>query len=81
MNFPESPIRAAVTRARIERVMAGLPALPNDRLEAIEATLFEAGELRAACSKCGHLYRPYLERCTTCRRKETAQGLTRPHGV
>ena len=37
-----------------------LSALPDDRLEAIEATLFEAGELRAACGKCGHLYRPYL---------------------
>ena len=68
MSFPESPIRAAVTRSRIDRVMAALSALPDDRLEAIEATLFEAGELRAACSKCGHLYRPYLERCATCRR-------------
>ena len=68
MSFPESPIRAAVTRARIDRVMAALSALPDDRLEAIEATLFEAGELRAACGKCGHLYRPYLERCATCRR-------------
>ena len=68
MNFPESPIRAAVTRARIDRVMAALTALPEDRLEAIEATLFEAGDLRAVCSKCGHLYRPYLERCATCRR-------------
>ena len=67
MSSPESPIRAAVTRARIERVMAGLTSLPDERLEAIESTLVEAGELRAACSKCGHLYRPYLERCTTCR--------------
>jgi uncharacterized OB-fold protein len=68
MSFPESPIRAAVTRARIERVIARFPHLPEERLEAIEATLFEVGELHAACSKCGHLYRPYLERCTTCRR-------------
>jgi hypothetical protein len=68
MSFPESSIRAAVTRARIERVIARLPELPADRLEAIEATLFEVGELRAACSGCGYLYRPYLEHCTTCRR-------------
>ena len=67
MNFPESPIRAAVTRARIERVIARLPELSEERLEGIEATLFEAGELRATCRACGQLYRPYLERCATCR--------------
>ena len=68
MTFPPSPIHAAVTRARIERVIARLPELSEERAEAVEATLFEFGELRAACSACGHLYRPYLERCTTCRR-------------
>jgi uncharacterized OB-fold protein len=68
MSFPVSPIRAAVTRARIERVIARLPELSDETLEAIEATLFEVGELRAACRQCGHLYRPYLERCTTCGR-------------
>jgi uncharacterized OB-fold protein len=72
MSFPESPIRAAVTRARIERVIARLPELSDETLEAIEATLFEVGELRAACRECGHLYRPYLERCTTCGRNSVA---------
>ena len=67
MSQPPSPIQAAVTRARIERVIARLPDLSEERLEGIEATLFEAGELRATCSACGHLYRPYLERCA-CRR-------------
>ena len=68
MSSPESPIRAAVTRARIGRVIAGLPGLSDESMEALEAALFEMGELRAACDKCGHLYRPYLERCTACRR-------------
>ena len=68
MSFQQSPIQAAVTRARIERVIARLPELSEERLEAIEANLFEVGELRAACPGCGHLYRPYLERCPTCRR-------------
>jgi uncharacterized OB-fold protein len=68
MTFPPSPIHAAVTRARIERVIARLPELSEERAEAVEATLFELGELRTACRACGHLYRPYLERCTTCRR-------------
>jgi uncharacterized OB-fold protein len=67
MSFPQSPIQAAVTRARIERVIARLPELSEERLEAIEATLFEFGELRAICGTCGHLYRPYIERCATCR--------------
>jgi uncharacterized OB-fold protein len=67
MTFPPSPIHAAVTRARIERVIARLPELSEERAEALEATLFEFGELRAACRACGHLYRPYLEGCTACR--------------
>jgi hypothetical protein len=67
MSHSQSPIHAAVTRARIERVIARLPGLSEERLEGIEATLFEVGELRAACSACGQLYRPYLERCP-CRR-------------
>ena len=46
MNSPQSPIHAAVTRARIERVIARLPELSEERLEGIEATLFEFGELR-----------------------------------
>jgi uncharacterized OB-fold protein len=68
MGSPESPIRAAVTQARIERVIARLPELSEERLEGIEATLFEIGELRCACCACGQLYRPYLELCPTCRR-------------
>jgi hypothetical protein len=68
MSFPQSPIQAAVTRARIERVIARLPELSEERLEAIEATLFEFAELRATCSACEHLYRPYIERCPSCRR-------------
>jgi uncharacterized OB-fold protein len=67
MSFQTSPIQAAVTRARIERVIARLPELSDERLEAIEATLFELAELRAACNACGHLYRPYLETCKSCR--------------
>lgn len=61
-------IRAAVTRARIERVIARLPEVSEERLDGIEATLFEIGELRATCSGCGLLYRPYLERCGGCGR-------------
>jgi uncharacterized OB-fold protein len=68
MSFPQPAIRAAVTRARIERVIQRLPELSEDRLEAIEATLFELAELRAGCSSCGHLYRPYLEHCSSCRK-------------
>ena len=68
MSFSDTPIQAAVTRARISRVIARLPELSEERLEGIEATLFEFGALRAACSACGQLYRPYLERCPTCRR-------------
>ena len=68
MTFPPSPIRAAVTRARIERVIARLPELSEERLEAVEANLFEVGELRRGCPGCGTLYRPYLERCRSCGR-------------
>ena len=64
----QSPIHAAVTRARIERVIQRLPELSEERLEGIEATLFEIGELRATCNACGQLYRPYIERCPSCRR-------------
>jgi uncharacterized OB-fold protein len=67
MSHSPSPIHAAVTRARIERVIARLPEASEERLEGIEATLFEIGELRAACGRCGALYRPYLERCGTCK--------------
>ncbi len=69
MNTPESPIHAAVTRARIERVIARLPGFSDDRLDGIEATLFEFGQLRQTCDRCGQGYRPYLERCPTCRRR------------
>jgi hypothetical protein len=68
MNSSESPVQAAVTRARISRVIARLPELSDERLEGIEATLFEIGALRATCGACGQLYRPYFEGCATCRR-------------
>jgi uncharacterized OB-fold protein len=68
MNSSDSPIQAAVTRARISRVIARLPELSDEQLECIEENLFEVGALRAACGTCGHLYRPYLERCPACRR-------------
>ena len=68
MSFPQPPIQAALTRARIERVIARLPEISDDRLEGIEANLFEFGELRAECSACGQLYRPYIEQCSACRR-------------
>ena len=67
MSQSQPLIHAAVTRARIERVIARLPELSEERLDGIEATLFEIGDLRATCGVCGHLYRPYLERCTSCR--------------
>jgi hypothetical protein len=69
MNSPQSPIHAAVTRARIERVIARLPELSEELLEGIEATLFEFGDLRRACARCKTAYRPYLERCPGCRRE------------
>ena len=68
MITPQSPIHAAVTRARIERVIARLPELSEERLEDIEASLFELGELRRTCPSCETLFRPYLERCPACRR-------------
>lgn len=68
MNAPQSPVHAAVTRARIERVIARLPELDEERLEAVESTLFEFGELRHTCHRCAQSFRPYLERCPTCRR-------------
>jgi hypothetical protein len=68
MPLPLPSARAAVTRARIERVIARLPDLSDESLEGIEANLFEIGELRARCALCGQLYRPYLEPCTACRR-------------
>ena len=66
MASPDSAIQAAVTRARISRVISSLPELDEERIEAIEAALFEAAEMRAACGVCGHLYRPYFERCRVC---------------
>jgi hypothetical protein len=68
MNSPQSPIHAAVTRARIERVIARLPELSEERLEGVEATLLEFGELRQTCPRCLSHFRPYLEPCRTCRR-------------
>ena len=66
MSAPESRIRAAQTRARIERVVARLPEAAEERREGIEENLFELAELRSRCSRCGHLYRPYVERCPAC---------------
>jgi uncharacterized OB-fold protein len=54
---------------RVERVIARLPALSDERLEGIEDNLFELAELRSRCSRCGYCYRPYLERCATCVRR------------
>ena len=53
MNSPESPIRAALTRARVERVIARLPELSDDQLEGIKDNLFELAELRSRCRGCG----------------------------
>jgi uncharacterized OB-fold protein len=69
MNAPEPLIRAALTRSRIDRVVARLPELSDGVLEGIEANLFELGELRARCRFCAYLYHPYLERCPTCARR------------
>ena len=66
MASPDAAIRAAVTRARISRVISSLPELDEEQIETIEATLFETAEMRAACGVCGHLYRPYFERCRVC---------------
>jgi hypothetical protein len=69
MNAAEPFIRAALTRARIDRVIARLPEVSEEHLEGIEATLLECGELRARCTTCECLYRPYLEGCPTCARR------------
>jgi uncharacterized OB-fold protein len=69
MSIPGSRIRAAQTRARIERVIARLPEVPDERREGIEDNLFELGGLCSRCIRCGHLYRPYLERCSACFRR------------
>jgi uncharacterized OB-fold protein len=69
MSFAESHIRQAITRSRIERVIARLPELSEERLEGIEANLLELSHLQARCGACAYLYRPYLERCPTCRRR------------
>jgi uncharacterized OB-fold protein len=69
VSIPESPIRAAQTRVRVERLIARLPELSDERLEAIEDNLFELAELRSHCRRCDSLYRPYLERCPTCVRR------------
>ena len=66
MSAPESRIRAAQTRARIERVIARLPEVADERREGIEDNLFELAGLRSLCCRCGHLYRPYVERCPAC---------------
>ena len=68
MSVPESRIRAAQTSARIERVIARLPEVSDERLEGIVDNLFEPAVLRSRC-RCGHLYRPYLERCPVCVRR------------
>jgi hypothetical protein len=66
-SVPESPVRAAQTRVRVERVIARLSDLADERLEGIEDNLFfELAELLRACNRCGTLYRPYLEHCPTC---------------
>jgi len=71
VNSPQPPARAAVTQARIERVIARLPDLSDDLLEGIEANLFELGELRTRCTVCAYTYRPYLEVCPTCIRRRS----------
>ena len=73
MSTPEPTIRTAVTHARIERVIARLPELDEERIEGIEANLFELGELRSRCTTCAYLYRPYLEACPTCIRRLRAK--------
>jgi uncharacterized OB-fold protein len=77
MTSPEHFIRAALTSARIERVVARLAELSDDRLEGIEANLFELGELRARCNTCAYLYHPYLERCPSCARRAQRPVLDR----
>jgi uncharacterized OB-fold protein len=69
MSLPLFPAPAAVTRARIERVISRLPEISEERLEAIEATLWEFADLRRTCNECGELYRPYVEGCPACRKR------------
>ena len=76
MIFPQPPIHAAVTRARIERMIARLPEISDDRLEGIEENLFEIGELRADCGTCGLRFRPYLESCPACTRARAPRSAT-----
>jgi hypothetical protein len=66
VNSPESTISAAQTRVRVERVIARLPELSDERLEGIEDNLFELAELRSRCHACRSFYRPCFERCPTC---------------
>jgi hypothetical protein len=56
------------TRIRIERVIARLPELFDERFEGVEDNLFELADLRSRCHGCEYLYRPYLEHCPTCTR-------------
>jgi hypothetical protein len=80
MQFPEPLIRSALTRARIDRVVARLPELGDDRLEGIEANLFELAELRARCNACAYLFHPYLGRCPTCARRAPTTSTARDGG-
>jgi uncharacterized OB-fold protein len=66
VNVLAAPIRAAQNRVRVERVIARLPALSDERLAGVEDNLFELAELRSRCRRCASLYRPYLERCRAC---------------
>jgi uncharacterized OB-fold protein len=69
MNTGEPLTRAALTRARIDRVIARLPELSEERLDGIEANLFELADLTARCNLCTGIYHPYLERCPACARR------------
>ena len=69
MTFAQSPIRQAITHSRIERLIARLPESSEQHLQGIEQNLLEWSHLRARCATCAYLYRPYLERCPTCRRR------------
>jgi uncharacterized OB-fold protein len=69
VTFAHSPIREAITRSRIERLIARLPESSEQHLQGIEQNLLEWGHLRARCTTCAYLYRPYLEHCPTCNRR------------
>ena len=62
MHSSEPTVRSSATLARIDRLIARLPELDEQHLEGIEANLYELSELRARCTVCAYLYRPYLER-------------------